>query len=396
MPIERISKDYLQALAQYYPVLGITGPRQSGKTTLVKLLFKDKPYVSLEDLDLRAFAEQDPRGFLGQFPDGAILDEVQRCPDLFSYLQAIVDAKQQQGMFILTGSHQFGLVEKITQSLAGRVGFLQLLPFTAQELRTANYLPKTLEELLWMGCYPPIYDRNIPPQKWYQDYTTTYIERDVRQLVHIQDLRIFHRFVQMCAMRTGQLLNLSSLALDCGITHNTAKAWISLLEASYIVFLLSPHHRNFNKRLIKAPKLYFYDTGLACFLAGINEPTQLTRHPMRGALFETFVISELLKNRFNQGLSSNLFFWRDSQGHEVDVLIEEGEKLLPIEIKSGQTIGCHYFEGLDYWQRLADTDQKGWLVYAGDENQKRTAGHVIGWRELSQLFEAINPHPIQS
>ncbi len=307
--------------AKYYPVLAITGPRQSGKSTLAKLLFPQKPYCSLEDLDHRQFAIDDPRGFLAQFPEGAILDEVQHYPALFSYLQSLVDDQKQFGLFILTGSQQFGLLSKITQSLAGRVGSIQLLPFTLSELQAADCAPATVEKLLFSGCYPPIYDRKIPPSSWYSDYIMTYIERDVRQLVNVQDLRSFHRFLQMCAARSGQLLNLSSLANDCGITHNTAKAWISVLEASYVLFLLSPHHKNFNKRLIKAPKLYFYDTGLVCALMGIQQSEQLNIHPMRGALFKTWVVSELLKKRFNQGLLSNLYFWRDSQGHEVDILL---------------------------------------------------------------------------
>jgi len=387
MLIKRQLAPYLLSLAQSYSVLAITGPRQSGKTTLAKYLFPHKSYISLEELDHRQFAEEDPRAFLGQFPQGAILDEVQRCPHLFSYLQGIVDTAKQPGMFILTGSQQFGLIEKITQSLAGRVGLLELLPFSFQELQAANCAPATLEELLFCGLYPPIYDKHAPPQKWYLDYTTTYLERDVRQLINVQDLRLFHRFIQMCAMRTGQLLNLSSLATDCGISHNTARAWIGLLEASYIIFLLTPHYANFNKRLIKSPKLYFYDTGLVCALAGISESTLLTRHPMRGALFETWVINEIVKARFNKGLSANIFFWRDSQGHEVDVLIEKGQQLIPVEIKSGQTISSNYFKDLQYWQNLSHSTETSWLVYAGDQQQKRTRVSVIGWKEISQLVD---------
>lgn len=378
--IKRAAAAVLREKARYYPVLAITGPRQSGKSTLAKALFPDKSYCSLEELDNRQFATEDPRRFLAQFPQGAILDEVQHCPDLFSYLQSVVDAQREQGLYVLTGSQQFGLSAKIAQSLAGRVGFIQLLPFTLSELQTADCAPASVEELLWTGLYPPIYDRKIPPQGWYGDYVMTYVERDVRKLINVQDLRTFHRFLQMCAARTGQLLNLSGLANDCGITHNTAKAWISVLEASYIIFLLMPHYRNFNKRLIKAPKLYFYDTGLACLLSGLQRAEQLITHPLRGALFETWVVSELIKYRFNQGLVSNLYFWRDSQGHEIDVLLDEGDRLVPIEVKSGQTITADYFTGLNYWQILSGHSGPAWLVYAGQLNQKRVAVEVISWQ----------------
>lgn len=386
MTVKRQAEKTLREKAKQYPILAITGPRQAGKSTLAKMLFSDKPYCSLEDLDNRRFAIEDPRSFLSQFPTGAILDEVQNTPELFSYLQTLVDSQKKLGLFILTGSQQFGLVEKISQSLAGRVGYLQLLPFTLNELRAGHYELATIEDLLFSGSYPPIYDRNIPPQSWYSDYVMTYVERDVRQLVNVQDLRTFHRFLQMCAVRTGQLLNLSSLANDCGITHNTAKAWISVLEASYILFLLPPHHRNYNKRLIKSPKLYFYDTGLACLLAGIQKPEQLITHPMRGALFETWIVSELMKKRFNQGLLSNLYFWCDSQKHEVDIIIENGDQLIPIEIKSGKTITEDYFTGLKYWQDLSKQTQNAFLIYAGEQNQKRLGFQIISWKNLDNII----------
>lgn len=383
--LQRHAATTLRKKAKHYPILAITGPRQSGKSTLARQLFPNKPYCTLEDLDNREFATEDPRGFLAQFPKGAILDEVQHCPDLFSYLQLLADSHPQQGMFVLTGSQQFGLMAKITQSLAGRVGFVQLLPFTLSELQVDHFAPLTVEKLLFTGLYPPIYDRKIPPESWYSDYIMTYVERDVRQLINIQNLRTFHRFLQMCAARTGQLLNLSSLANDCGITHNTAKAWLSVLEASYILFLLSPHHRNFNKRLVKTPKLYFYDTGLACTLAGVQNSEQLFTHPMRGALFETWVVSELIKNCFNQGLLSNLYFWQDSQGHEVDIILDQGDKLIPIEVKAGQTITTNYFSGLQYWQSFEPKTPQAWLVYAGKQNQKRGNIEVISWKDIDRL-----------
>jgi predicted AAA+ superfamily ATPase len=336
----------------------------------------------LEDIDQRRFAQEDPRGFLNQFPEGAILDEVQHCPDLFSYLQTLVDLQNKMGLFVLTGSQQFGLLEKVTQSLAGRAGFIQLLPFTLDELQKSNEAPLALEELLFKGLYPPIYDRPISSTQWYSDYIVSYLERDIRQLIHVKDLNTFHRFLQMCAARTGQLLNLSSLANDCGISHNTAKAWISVLEARYVLFLLQPHHQNFNKRLIKSPKLYFNDTGLVCTLLNLQNPDQLKTHPIRGALFETWVVGEFIKHRFNQGLMSNLFFWRDSQGHEIDILMDQGDKLIPIEIKAGQTITADYFTALTYWQTLAKQNIPGWLIYAGNDSQKRNHVNIVSWDKL--------------
>lgn len=376
----------IQNKAKQYPVIAITGPRQAGKSTLAKALFAHKPYVSLEDLDHRQFAIEDPRGFLGQFPKGAVLDEVQHCPELFSYLQTLVDTIAKPGLFVLTGSQQFGFLAKIAQSLAGRVGFLQLLPFAFSELQTADCAPTQVEKLLFNGCYPPLYNRKIPPTSWYSDYIMTYIQRDVRQLVNVKDLRTFHQFLRMCAARTGQLLNLSSLARDCGITHNTAKAWISVLEASYILHLLPPHHRNFTKRLIKSPKLYFYDTGLVCTLMGLQHSDELMVHPMRGALFETWVVSELIKYRFNQGLLSNLYFWRDSQ-HEVDIILERGDQLIPIEVKAGKTIASDYFEGLAYWQELSKQKHIPYLIYAGKQSQKRTQVEIVGWEDIDRFKE---------
>jgi predicted AAA+ superfamily ATPase len=356
---------------------------------LAKQLFSTKPYCSLEDLDQRQFALEDPKRFLAQYPEGAVLDEVQHCPDLFSYLQTLVDEKQQLGMFILTSSQQFGFMAKVSQSLAGRVGFVQLLPFSLDELQHGNCTPSTIESLLFAGCYPPIYNRNIPPLTWLSDYIMTYIERDVRQLINVQNLGTFRRFLQMCAARTGQILNLSSLANDCGITHNTAKAWISVLEASYILFLLTPHYKNFNKRLIKSPKLYFYDTGVACALLGIQNSEQLITHPIRGSLFETWAVSELTKHRFNQGLPPNLYFWRDSQDHEVDILIDQGNSIVPVEVKSGQTITSDYFSGLQYWQTLSGQTTRGWIIYAGNQSQKRQHVDVIGWKQLQELIQHL-------
>lgn len=388
--IARNARHTILELAKGYPFVALTGPRQAGKTTLSRAAFPDKPYVSLEDPDIREFAATDPRRFLSRYPDGAILDEAQRSPEIFSYLQTLADVDGRMGLYILTGSQQFGLLSGITQSLAGRVGLVQLLPFSAGELQGADKLPETLDALLYKGSYPPLYDRRLSPVQWYAGYVTTYLERDVRQLINVRDLALFQRFIRLCAGRTGQLLNLSSLANDCGITHNTAKAWISILEASYILFLLPPHHRNFNKRLVKTPKLYFHDTGLAAWLLGVQSADQLANHPLRGALFETWVVGELLKGRYNKALPSNLFFWRDNSGNEVDVIADQGLELLPIEIKSGQTVSADFFSGLRKWLSWAGAEAgKPYLVYGGDERQEREDALVVPWREVAEIAETL-------
>ena len=381
--IPRNVESRLQHFADGYPVVMVTGPRQSGKSTLVRHAFPEHRYVSLEDLDQREFAETDPRGFLNQFSEGVILDEAQRCPALFSYLQTRVDERQRPGEFILTGSQQFDLLSGITQSLAGRAALLTLLSMTYDELQRAGKVGQNLDKILFDGAFPPIFDRGLEPHPWHGNYVRTYLERDVRQLINVQDLGTFQRFLKLCAGRTGQLLNLSSLANDCGITHNTAKAWISVLEASYIVHLLPPHHQNFNKRLVKTPKLYFLDTGLASWLLGIRNNEQLATHVQRGALFETWVISELLKARYNAGETSNLYFWRDRSGHEVDLLIDHGTHLSPLGIKSGQTINKDYFKGLDFWRKLTGKfSGKAWLVYGGNNRQTRTDVTILPWFEI--------------
>jgi predicted AAA+ superfamily ATPase len=386
MLIPRNAEETVARLTAGYPLVAITGPRQSGKTTLARFLFKDKPYTSLEDLDERAFAERDPRGFLAQFPDGAVLDEVQRCPGLFSYLQTRVDQDRRNGLFILTGSQQFDLLSSISQTLAGRVALVPLLPFTLGELERGGEAPARLEDLLFAGLYPPVYDRQLESGIWYGNYVRTYIERDVRQMINVRDLSAFQRFVRMCAARTGQLLNLSALAQDCGISHNTAGAWLSVLEASYIVALLQPHHRNLGKRLVKTPKLYFLDPGLATWLLGIQSSEQLVHHAQRGALFETWVVGELLKARFNRALTSNLYFWRDRSGHEIDILIDQGDVLIPVEIKSGQTIAQDFFESIETWQSFAGAASgRPWLVYGGDQRQSRSRAEVLPWRQIGEL-----------
>jgi predicted AAA+ superfamily ATPase len=386
--ITRDSEQSIRTLLRGFPIVTLTGPRQSGKTTLAKIIFANRPYASLEDPDIRQTATDDPRSFLERFPDGAVLDEVQRCPDLLSYLQTIVDGDRRMGLFILTGSQQFGLMSGISQSLAGRTAFIELLPFSVSELSRAGKLPASTDSMLVSGCYPPLYDREVPPSAWFGAYVTAYIERDVRQLLKIQELETFQRFVRLCAGRSGQLLNLSSLATDCGITHNTAKAWISVLEASYLVFLLRPHHANFNKRLVKMPKLYFYDTGLVSWLLGIRTPEQMMTHPLRGSIYETFVIAELVKSRLNRGERPNLYFWRDSNGNEVDVISEQGTALMPIEIKSGKTVTRDSFAGLDKWRALAGDDAiEPTLIYGGNDEYSRNGVKVVGWEKCGAVLK---------
>jgi predicted AAA+ superfamily ATPase len=384
--IPRTASSTLKRLSKGFPVVALTGPRQSGKTTLAKSVFKDKPYVSLENLDEREFALRDPQRFLHRFPNGAVLDEVQRCPELLSWLQGWVDERGIMGDFILTGSAQFDLLAGITQTLAGRVGRVELLPLSAAELMAAGKAPSDLNTTLFQGGYPALYDRDISPQDWFANYIATYLERDVRQLIAVRDLTQFQTFVKMCAARTGQLLNLSSLGADCGITAVTAKQWLSVLEASYIVTLLQPHHRNFGKRLVKTPKLYFCDVGLAAWLLGIRNAATLDTHAARGALFETHVISELMKQRLNAGQPLDLYFWRDHVGHEVDVLIDNGQDLQALEIKSGSTFASDWTDGLKKWQKFAGDDSiQASLIYGGTASYEREGLHVWGWQDIPKM-----------
>lgn len=394
--IARHMKPVLLKSAAAYPVVTVTGPRQSGKTTLVRDAFPKHAYVSLETPDAREFAVDDPRGFLGQFPGGVILDEVQRVPGLLSYIQGIVDEQNVPGRFILTGSQNLSLLEHVSQSLAGRTSVFQLLPFSRAELERrkplhpdeiGRVIPRrppsqdTLFETLIKGFYPRIHDRGLDPQEWLRNYYQTYVERDVRSIKNIGDLDAFSRFVRLCAGRSGQLLNLASLGTDCGITHSTAARWLSVLEASFLVHLLRPHHRNFGKRLMKSPKLYFLDTGLLCYLLRIRTTDELFSHSSRGAVFETFVVNELLKTCLNLGLEPDIWFWRDSTGREVDLLIEHGAGLVPIEIKSGETVVSDFFKGLEYWQALpGQEDATSALVYGGDTSTRRNGRAVYSWR----------------
>jgi len=387
--IPRTLEPVLKELAGQYPVVTVTGPRQSGKTTLCRAAFPDKPYVNLERPDVRDFAGSDPRGFLASHADGAILDEIQRVPQLVSYLQPLVDERKQPGQFILTGSQQFEVMTTITQSLAGRTALLKLLPLSIEELAGAGIKPES-DKLLLTGFYPRIYDAGINPAQALGDYLETYVERDIRQLIAIKDLALFERFVRLCAGRVGQLVNLQSLGNDVGISHTTARSWLTLLEASYVVFQLRPWHANISKRQIKTPKLYFYDVGLASYLLGIEKESHVNRHPLRGNLFENMVVIEALKYRYHRGRRSNLYFWRDAKGNEVDLLLESGAGIAAVEIKSGATISSDYFKGLrTFNSRLASQDSTCALVYDGIERQQRS--DVTVWRamDVSKMMQGV-------
>lgn len=381
--------------ATQYPIVAVTGPRQSGKTTLCRALFPDYAYVNLEKPDTREFAIGDPNGFLAQFKKPVIIDEAQRAPDLFSYIMVLADERGRVGEFVLTGSQNFHLQDAISQSLAGRCATLRLLPLSRREIaalpnqdvfRVKQWpapepTTQNVFEQVFRGGYPPIHDRKIKPSNWLAQYTQSYLERDVRSLINVGDLATFEKFLRLAAGRTGQILNMDSLATDVGVSPVTVKRWLSLLLASYVAFELRPHQKNFNKRLVKSPKLYFYDTGLVCYLLNIRSPESLELHSQRGAIFETWVVAEMFKACWNAGVEPPLYYWRDSQGHEVDLLVEDGEDLFPVEIKSGQTVNGSMFAGLDYWRKLSGCPD-GMLCYAGGESYSRNSVSVKSWEAI--------------
>lgn len=386
--IERTLTKKLRELSKKYPVIALTGPRQSGKTTLVRHVFSGYAYLNLENIDHKTALEEDPRGILEQYKTGGVvIDEAQKVPQLFSYLQGIVDLSGKMGRFILTGSQNFLLLEKITQSLAGRVALMTLFPFDLKELAGTVFEKGHLYDYLFYGSYPPLYDRKIEPADFYPLYTQTYIERDVRTITNVKNLSTFQRFLKLCAGRNGQLLNYASLANDCGIDQKTAKAWISILEASYIIYLLQPHHENFNKRLVKQPKLYFYDTGLLCSLLGIEKSGQIETHYSKGAIFEACVISEHIKARRHSALQPNAYFWRDNIGHEIDLIVEKASARIAVEIKSGATVNESFFKNLDFYHRISNNDLKNnFLVYSGNEIQKRKTARILPWNKFPGHF----------
>ncbi|HLA77469.1 MAG TPA: ATP-binding protein [Vicinamibacteria bacterium] len=380
----------LRALARRFPVVTVTGPRQAGKTTLCKALFPRHRYVSLETPDTREYATDDPRGFLAELGRGAVIDEVQRAPALLSYLQEEVDARPRPGRFVLTGSANLGLLAGVSQTLAGRTGLLTLLPFGHDELNGFEHAPRDRDATIWSGAFPAVFDRRIAPPEWFPAYLATYVERDVRQILNVTDLHAFQSFVRLCAGRVGQLVNLASLGADCGVTHNTARAWLSVLEASYVVLRVPPWHANLGKRLIKTPKLYFVDSGLLCSLLGIRKAAQLAEHPLRGAVFENWVMTEILKSRVHRGLPADLHFFRSREGIEVDAVIESGPALLAAEIKAGRTIASDFFASLDELRRLLGASGawrgvRARLVYGGDAAQKRKGVEVVPWSQVANV-----------
>jgi len=392
--ISRTLEKKLHELSGYYPVVVVTGPRQSGKTTLCQMAFPDTPYVSLEALDIREFAIADPRGFLTEYADGAIIDEIQHAPDLLSYLQSDIDARPEAGRFILTGSQHFGLSQSISQSLAGRCGIITLLPPSLEELRAFPNAPEDLFSILWQGSYPRIYDQNIPAHQWLADYTATYVQRDVRQVINIGDLQTFTSFLKLCSGRTAQEINLSKIGNDAGISHNTVRSWLSVLETSYIIHRLPSWHTNIRKQIVKSPKLHFFDSGLACYLLGIREPDQLYHHPLRGAIFESWVISEIFKASVHSGVQPRIFHYRETRGIEIDMLIEQPEGMDVVEIKSGATVSGDFFKNLErFSDRLKSTNKKHslqkYVIYGGDNTQKRSKAQVLSWRDVHQLVSHI-------
>lgn len=388
MEIPRDARELLALLAGQFPVVTVTGPRQSGKTTLCRSVFPEKPYVLLETPSTREYAVRDPTSFLDDYPSGAIFDEIQRVPELTSYLQGRVDADPVPGKYVLTGSHNFDVIDVVSQSLAGRSAQLRLLPLTFAEVERFGRPAPGLLELITTGTYPAVHDRKIRPDLWYESYVQTYLERDLRHLLRVGDLTTFDRFLRLCAGRTAQLVNLSGLASDCGISHNTARAWLSTLEASYLVLQLAPYYRNLNKRLVKSTKLLFADPGLPAHLLGIHDAEQLRHHPLRGPLFESFVVTELVKALFNSGVRATLSHLRDTRGREVDCLVERGQTLVAIEVKAAATVTDDFFHGLRYLGQLIAgdalvTDYRPAVVYTGSERQTRQGVSVLPWQHAA-------------
>ncbi|MBN1647375.1 MAG: ATP-binding protein [Spirochaetales bacterium] len=389
--ISRTIASLIRKDSRGYPVVGILGPRQSGKTTLVKHIFPAMNYVNLEDPDQRLYAEQDPRGFLSDHTQGMIIDEFQRVPDLLSYIQTISDMKGTPGQFILTGSQNYLMMEKNTQSLAGRISLFHLFPLSLNELYPDGREMPVLNEIIYKGFFPRLHKEKMDCAGFYRNYTQTYLERDVRQLRNITDLGSFQAFLRLCAGRTGQVVNLSSLGNDLGVNHNTIKSWLHVLEAGYIIHHLTPYFRNYGKQITKSPKIYFYDTGLLCSLLGINSPEMISQHYLKGGIFENFVINEIKKWKYNQGKLFNEYFWRDKLGREIDLLIDEGNNRFVFEIKAGQTLSVDFFSNLDYYGGLDEScpPENRYLVYGGPENQTRSQGVVRSWNKMREIDKAF-------
>lgn len=384
---QRELTNQLIEMAKRYPVITLLGPRQSGKTTLVRKVFSQMAYVNLEAPDILQLAQDDPRGFLDQYPDGCILDEIQNYPELLSYIQTIVDQKDEEGMYILTGSHQLALHENVAQSLAGRTAMLTLMPLSLSELQAANF-NYTLEQQFIYGGYPRIYNKSIDPKDYFRDYIRTYLEKDVRQIINIKDLTSFQRLMQLCAARVGKMFDYTSMANELGIARNTVKEWISVLEASFVLFRLPPYFENFGKRIIKSPKLYFWDTGLVCYLLGLDSTQLMLNHPIRGELFENLMIVELMKAKMHHGVEPRFYYFRDSNQNEVDLIIAQAGKLIAVEFKSGKTFHPHFLKGLQYFNDIAHNKiSQLLLVYSGDQEQIIHENQLLHYQNLVTFLE---------
>lgn len=383
--IQRAASNKIKQLAKKFPAVGLLGPRQSGKTTLAKELFPKKPYISFENQDNVLLATKDPRAFLAKYKAGAIFDEIQRVPQLLSYMQGVIDAQPNKvGLFIITGSQNLLLLENVSQTLAGRIAFIHLLPFSFTELEGSKYAKQSLNKLMLNGGYPRLYDRKISPVDYYPNYLLTYVERDVRQIKNITNLALFQRFLKICATRVGQEINYTSISNDTGVDQKTIMSWLGILEASFIAFRLQPFYNNLGKRLTQMPKLYFYDTGLCCSLLELETESHVNTHPLRGALFENLVILELLKARYNNGQRSNLFYWRDRTGNEIDVLIDQPNQVIPVEIKTAATFNMDYLKGINYWKKINVNAKKSYLIYTGKNSEMDTT-KIFNWKEVAAV-----------
>lgn len=392
MIIRRALLKNIKEAAREYPVIAIVGPRQSGKTTLAQMAFPEHTYISLEDHDMRTLAQTDPRQFLHDYPSktGMILDEIQHAPALLSYMQTIVDKEKKRGFYIVTGSQNFLVDEAITQTLAGRMAVTTLLPLSISELAQEQLLPERIETLVYKGSYPAAHVADVSVERLYTNYIRLYVERDVRQIKNVADLATFQKFMRLCAGRIGQIINLTSLGNDCGINHSTVKAWLSLLEASYIIFFLHPYYKNFGKRLIKSPKLYFTDTGIACSLLRIHSAEELSDHYLKGGLVESFIIADLLKQQYNAEQQPSLYFWRDNTGHEVDCVIDESKYPVPVEIKAGKTVVTDFFKDMNFWQEMTDLPKAPrYVIYGGSANQNWPQARVLGWKSAGTLLQDL-------
>lgn len=385
--ITRVLSKKISEAAKKMPVVAVTGPRQSGKSTLIQQLFPNYTYVNLEEIEKRRFAKDDPRGFLKNVGEYAILDEIQHVPDLLSYIQVIVDREKINGKYIISGSQNLLLMESVSQSLAGRVAIFNLLPFSLEEIQNTPFALPDYEDYILKGFYPRIYDYDLNPSEWLLDYIQTYVERDLRQVINVSDLGAFRQFLEIAAGRIGQLVNFSDMATIVGVSYQTIKKWLSVLQTSFIIHLVRPYHRNFNKRIVKSSKLYFYDTGLACALMNLRQVDDINRHFAKGALFENFIINEILKYNFNRNLHPGHYFWNAAGVNEIDLVLDKGGQLFPIEIKSGRTINPQFFDGLVYFQQVSGAlPENSFLVYGGDEVQERSLAQVVGWQHLEKIF----------